>query len=81
MTATDAISIIKAAKENGVGQLKLGELELSFGSTVPIAVEDPAIKAQNQDSNELKIKAEQLEELRLRDPHLYESIMALEINP
>ena len=81
MTVSEVLQVVKGCQEARVRHFEFDGLKLEFQEQhtgQPLAVEDPSITNRNLEENEIRIKMEQLEEIKLRDPLLYEQIAALE---
>lgn len=80
LTAQDVIGIIKEAKRAGITSFSLGELQFSFEGNPKvkkrIGKENSEFQRQNLEQEELRLKQEQLDHLRIADPEAYEQMIA-----
>lgn len=73
MITTEILQLIAACKEAGVAEFEHEGLKFQFGK--PIAAEDAKIEAENLSQNEIRLKREELENLKLTDPLAYETFI------
>ena len=83
LTASEVLSLIAACKDAQVRQFEFSGLKLEFGQvalapTPIIGGEDPVADERHRDEHEIRIKADELETLRLSDPYAYEQIIAFD---
>lgn len=81
MTVTEVLQVIEACQKCRVKHFELDGLKLDFDDTPTIkhvVADDPVAAAENLERNSIVIKMEQLEEMKLRDPYVYEQIVAME---
>lgn len=81
MTATEILEVLKMCRELGVTHFEGNGLKLEFGQKeAPIlGVEDAKASQRSIDETEIRIKQEELENLKLTDPYTYEQIIAHDI--
>ncbi len=83
MTSTDIIEVMKACRDLGVRHFEGNGLKLEFGPSAdakPVLGEaDPAQSERILSEVELRIKQEQLENLKIEDPFAYEELIAKDL--
>lgn len=68
--------LILTCREAGIRTFACGALKFSLGDVpLPAAVVDPELQERQLVENEIRAKQEQLDQLRLEDPHEFERLL------
>lgn len=84
MTISEITELIKICKETGIRHYEGNGLKFDFGPSEPIPVNlvavaaDPAFEQRNLEEEEIRIRQTDLEEMKIRDPYMYEQLIAFD---
>lgn len=84
MTISEITDLIKICKETGIRHYEGNGLKFDFGPSEPPPVvaapnvADPAFEQRNLEEEEIRIRHTDLEEMKIRDPYMYEQLIAFD---